>query len=121
VWADGSDTRPPVELDAAIIFAPVGPLVLAALRAVRKGGTVVCGGIHMSEIPAMPYSILWGERSVKSVANLTRRDAEEFLALAPRVPVQTTVHEYALGNAGRALEDLRHGHFEGAAVVVPGR
>ena len=121
VWAGGSDTLPPADLDAAIIFAPVGSLVPAALRAVRKGGTVVCGGIHMSEIPAMPYSILWGERSVKSVANLTRRDAEEFLALAPRVPVQTTVHEYALGDAGRALEDLRQGHFEGAAVVVPGR
>jgi propanol-preferring alcohol dehydrogenase len=119
VWAGGSDEMPPEALDAAILFAPVGPLVPAALRAVRKGGTVVCGGIHMSDIPPMPYSILWGERSVKSVANLTRRDGEEFLALAPEVPVRTTVHEYELEDAGRALEDLRHGRFEGAAVVVP--
>lgn len=119
VWAGGSDEMPPTELDAAILFAPVGALVPTALRAVRRGGTVVCGGIHMSDIPSMPYSILWGERSVKSVANLTRQDGEEFLALAPKVPIRTTVTAYALEEAGQALEDLRHGRFEGAAVVLP--
>lgn len=119
VWAGASGERPPVELDAAILFAPAGELVPAALRAVRKGGTVVCGGIHMSDIPSFPYEILWGERSVCSVANLTRRDGEEFLSLAPAVPVETTVHEYALEDADRALEDLREGRFEGAAVIVP--
>jgi propanol-preferring alcohol dehydrogenase len=118
-WAGDSSERPPDLLDAAIIFAPVGDLVPAALRAIRPGGTVVCGGIHMSEIPAFPYSLLWGERTVRSVANLTRRDGEEFLALAPDVPIETTVHEYALEDAGRALDDLRNGRFEGAAVVVP--
>lgn len=121
VWAGGSDEIPPVRLDAAIIFAPVGDLVPAALRAVRKGGTVVCGGIHMSEIPAFPYEILWGERVVRSVANLTRRDGEELLALAPEVPVETTVREYALEDANRALDDLRAGRLEGAAVLLPPR
>ncbi len=118
-WAGGSDEASPVELDAAIIFAPVGPLVPAALAAVRKGGTVVCGGIHMSDIPAFPYSILWGERTVRSVANLTRRDAIEFLELAPKVPVKTHVVEYPLAQANAALDDLRAGRLSGAAVLIP--
>ncbi|HUU43149.1 MAG TPA: zinc-dependent alcohol dehydrogenase family protein, partial [Planctomycetota bacterium] len=117
-WAGGSDETPPAALDAAIIFAPVGELVPAALRAVRKGGVVVCAGIHMSDIPSFPYDILWGERVVRSVANLTRRDGEEFLALAPRVPVETEVHPYPLERTGEALDDLREGRFTGAAVVV---
>jgi len=117
VWAGGSDERPPELLDAAIIFAPVGELVPAALRAVAKGGTVVCGGIHMSDIPSFPYDILWGERVVRSVANLTRSDGEELLALAPEVPIETTVTEYPLADANRALDDLRAGRFEGAAVL----
>ncbi|MFI5008898.1 MAG: zinc-dependent alcohol dehydrogenase family protein [Solirubrobacterales bacterium] len=116
-WAGDSLTAPPEELDAAIIFASAGELVPVALRALAKGGTVVCAGIHMSDIPSFPYSILWGERSVRSVANLTRRDAHEFLALAPRVPVRTDVHPYALEQAGDALEDLRAGRFQGAAVI----
>ena len=116
----GSDERPAQELDAAIIFAPVGALVPAALRAVRKGGIVVCGGIHMSDIPSFPYEILWGERTVKSVANLTRRDAEEFLELAPEVPVRTQIQEYPLSKANDALADLREGRLRGAAVLVPG-
>ena len=118
-WAGPSGERPPEQLDAAIIFAPVGALVPVALRALAKGGTVVCAGIHMSDIPSFPYADLWEERSIRSVANLTRRDGEEFLALAPRVPVRTTVHEYALGRAGDALDDLRAGRFSGAAVVRP--
>jgi propanol-preferring alcohol dehydrogenase len=118
VWAGGSDTLPPEPLDAAVIFAPVGALVPAALRAVKKGGTVVAAGIHMSDIPAFPYDLLWGERSVRSVANLTRRDAEEFLALAPRVPIDSDVTTYPLPDANRALDDLRHGRFDGAAVIV---
>ena len=118
-WAGGSDEQPPVELDAAIIFAPVGHLVPAALRAVRKGGVVVCGGIHMSDIPGFPYSILWGERTVRSVANLTRQDAIDFLALAPRVPVRTRVEEYPLEQANEALEALRSGNLTGAAVLRP--
>jgi len=118
VWAGGSDEAPPEPLDAAIVFAPVGDLVPAALRAIRKGGTVVCAGIHMSDIPSFPYALLWGERSVRSVANLTRRDGEEFLALAPRVPVRTEVTPYPLAEANRALDDLRAGRFTGAAVVV---
>jgi alcohol dehydrogenase, propanol-preferring len=118
-WAGGSDEAPPRELDAAILFAPVGALVPAALRAVRKGGTVVCGGIHMSDIPAFPYAILWGERVVRSVANLTRADAAEFLALAPRVPVRTEVETFALGQANEALDRLREGRLTGAAVLVP--
>ena len=117
-WVGGSDESPGCELDAAIIFAPVGDLVPAALRAVRKGGAVICGGIHMTPIPSFPYSILWGERTVRSVANLTRRDAEEFLALAPRVPVTTEVVTYPLEKANEALDDLRTGRLSGAAVLV---
>ena len=118
VWAGASGEAPPEELDAAILFAPVGALVPAALRAVRKGGIVVCGGIHMSDIPSFPYDILWGERVVKSVANLTRRDAIEFLELAPKVPVRTEVHEYPLSEANTALSDLRAGRLQGAAVLM---
>ena len=118
-WAGGSDEAPPAHLDAAILFAPVGGLVPAALAAVRKGGRVVCGGIHMSDIPAFPYRLLWEERSVVSVANLTRADGEEFLALAPRVPVRTTTRAYPLDMANEALDDLRSGRIEGAAVLVP--
>ena len=117
-WAGGSDEAPPEPLDAAVIFAPVGDLVPAALRAVVKGGTVVCGGIHMSEIPPIPYDILWGERVVRSVANLTRRDGEEFLEIAPQVPVRTEVQPYPLSEANRALDDLRSGNVRGAAVLV---
>ncbi len=118
-WAGGSDERPPEELDAAIIFAPVGPLVPAALRAIRPGGIVVCGGIHMSDIPAFPYELLWREKTVVSVANLTRRDGEEFLALAPKVPVKTEIEPMALGDANEALRRLRDGELTGAAVLVP--
>ncbi|MGK4003565.1 zinc-dependent alcohol dehydrogenase family protein [Sorangium sp. So ce1036] len=118
-WAGFSLDAPPEELDAALIFAPAGELVPAALRAVRKGGVVVCGGIHMSDIPSFPYSLLWGERVVRSVANLTRRDGEEFLAIAPRVPVRTEVTVYPLEAANTALDDLRNGRFSGAAVLVP--
>jgi propanol-preferring alcohol dehydrogenase len=117
-WAGGSDEPPPRPLDAAILFAPVGALVPAALRAVAKGGTVVCAGIHMSDIPSFPYALLWGERTVRSVANLTRRDGEEFLALAPRVPVRTEVVRYPLSRANEALSDLREGRLRGAAVLV---
>jgi len=117
-WAGGSDQTPPAGLDAAIIFAPVGALVPAALRAVRKGGTVVCGGIHMSDIPAFPYAILWGERRLCSVANLTRADAEEFLALAPRAGVRTEIETFPLAEANLALERLRAGHLTGAAVLL---
>jgi alcohol dehydrogenase, propanol-preferring len=120
LWVGGSDQRPPEPLDAAIIFAPVGPLVPAALAAVGKGGVVVAGGIHMSDIPRFPYSILWGERVVRSVANLTRRDAEEFLALAPQVPVRTEVHTLPLEQANEALACLREGRLRGAAVLLPG-
>jgi propanol-preferring alcohol dehydrogenase len=116
-WAGGSDEEPPDELDAAIIFAPAGPLVPASLRVLAKGGTVVCAGIHMTDIPSFPYEILWGERVIRSVANLTREDARGFLELAPRVPVRTEVHEYALADARDALEDLRAGRFTGAAVI----
>jgi propanol-preferring alcohol dehydrogenase len=118
-WAGASEERPPEELDAAIIFAPDGALVPLALCALAPGGTVVCGGIHMSDIPSFPYSALWQERVVRSVANLTRRDAEEMLALAPRVPVATRVSTYPLEQAERALQDLREGRFTGAAVLVP--
>ena len=118
-WAGGSDVAPPEPLDAALIFAPVGALVPAALRAVDKGGVVVCAGIHMSDLPSFPYADLWGERSIRSVANLTRADGEAFLALAPRVPVVTTVRPYPLAQANEALEDLRGGRLEGAAVLVP--
>jgi propanol-preferring alcohol dehydrogenase len=119
VWAGGSDERPAQELEAAIIFAPDGSLVPLALEAVARGGTVVCGGIHMSDIPSFPYSALWEERVLRSVANLTRADAEEFLALAPLVPVKTRVTEYELEQANEALSDLRAGRFSGAAVIVP--
>jgi len=118
-WAGDSSDPPPELLDAALIFAPVGSLVPAALRALGKGGVVVCGGIHMSEIPSFPYEILWNERVVRSVANLTRRDAQEFLALAAQVPVRTEVHPYPLSDANQALDALRHGRFRGAAVLVP--
>ena len=118
-WAGGSDQPPPVPLDAAIIFAPVGSLVPAALAAVRKGGTVVCGGIHMSDIPAFPYRLIWGERVLRSVANLTREDAIQFLALAPRVPVRTAVIQFPLHRANEALSALRHGKLSGAAVLIP--
>lgn len=117
-WAGGSDDAPPEPLDAAIIFAPAGALVPAALRTVAKGGTVVCAGIHMSDIPSFPYEVLWGERVVRSVANLTRRDGEEFFQLAPAVPVRTWVTEYPLADANRALDDLRNGNVQGAAVLV---
>lgn len=118
-WVGGSEEPPPEELDAAIIFAPVGALVPAALRAIRPGGIVVCGGIHMSDIPAFPYAILWEERRLVSVANLTRQDAEEFLALAPRVPVRTTIETMPLGQANEALSRLCEGRLTGAAVLVP--
>jgi propanol-preferring alcohol dehydrogenase len=118
VWAGDADTQPPEPLDAAILFAPVGALVPAALRAVAKGGTVVCGGIHMSDIPSFPYEILWGERVVRSVANLTRQDGEEFLALAPQVPVHTEVTAFPLEHANQALLALREGRLTGAAVLV---
>lgn len=116
-WAGDSTQTPPEKLDAALIFAPVGPLVVAALKATHKGGVVVCGGIHMSDIPAFPYSLLWEERVIRSVANLTRKDGEKFLALAPQVPVRTDVKVFPLEQAGEALEQLRNGQFTGAAVV----
>ena len=119
VWAGGSDETPPEELDAAIIFAPIGELVPAALRNVKRGGIVVCGGIHMSDIPSFPYRDLWQERTITSVANLTRRDGEEFLALAAKVPIHTETHRFALEEANAALEALREGKFSGAAVLVP--
>jgi propanol-preferring alcohol dehydrogenase len=118
VWAGASGDTPPEKLDAAIIFAPAGDLVPHALRAVDKGGTVVCGGIHMSDIPSFPYSILWEERSLCSVANLTRRDGEEFMALAPKVPVRTDIQTFRLDEANEALSRLRAGHIHGAAVLV---
>jgi propanol-preferring alcohol dehydrogenase len=117
-WAGGSDESPPEPLDAAIIFAPVGPLVPAALRHVERGGTVVCAGIHMSDIPAFPYRLLWGERVVRSVANLTRRDGEEFLRIAPAAGVRTETVPYALEQANEALADLRDGRMRGAGVLV---
>lgn len=117
-WAGGSDEMPPTSLDAAIIFAPVGPLVPMALRAVTKGGTVVCGGIHMSDIPSFPYADLWGERSIRSVANLTRRDAREFLAIAAKAGVRTEVQTYPLVEANTALDALRAGDISGAAVLT---
>jgi alcohol dehydrogenase, propanol-preferring len=116
-WAGGSDQPPPVPLDAALIFAPAGELVPAALRAVVPGGVVVCGGIHMSDIPSFPYQALWGERTLRSVANLTRQDGEELLALASEVPIRTETTAYRLEDANRALDDLRHGRFAGAAVL----
>ena len=118
-WAGDSTVDPPEPLDASLIFAPVGPLVTTALGATDRGGVVVCAGIHMSDIPSFPYELLWEERVLRSVANLTRRDGTEFLALAPRVPVRTEVTEYPLERANDALEDLRAGRFRGAAVIVP--
>jgi propanol-preferring alcohol dehydrogenase len=118
-WAGGSDEAPPERLDAAIIFAPVGALVPAALGAVDRGGSVVCGGIHMSDIPSFPYSLLWEERTITSVANLTRADGEEFLALAPLVPVRTEIETFPLEQANEVLERLRGGRLNGAAVLVP--
>jgi propanol-preferring alcohol dehydrogenase len=118
IWAGGSNELPPAKLDAAIIFAPVGELVPQALRAIGKGGVVVCGGIHMSDIPSFPYEILWEERSICSVANLTRRDGEEFLALAPKVPVRTEVQTFPLEAANEALDRLRSGRIHGAAVLL---
>jgi len=118
-WAGGSDVASPEPLEAAILFAPVGALVPAALKAVRKGGIVVCGGIHMSDIPAFPYALLWGERVVRSVANLTRADGEAFMALAARVPIRIEARRFALADANHALEELRAGRLEGAAVLVP--
>lgn len=119
-WAGDSDVLPPEPLDAAIIFAPVGKLVTTALRAVAKGGVVVCAGIHMSDIPTFPYKILWEERVLRSVANLTRRDGEEFLALAPQVPIRTAVNVFNLTDANEALDALRSGQIEGSAVLVVG-
>jgi propanol-preferring alcohol dehydrogenase len=119
VWAGGSDELPPESLDAAIIFAPVGALVPAALKAVKKGGRVVCGGIHMSDIPSFPYRVLWEERHVLSVANLTRADAHEFLAVAAQAGVRTEVTRYPLAQANAALADLRQGRLQGAAVLIP--
>lgn len=118
-WAGASDELPPEPLDGALIFAPVGDLVPLALKASDKGAVIVCGGIHMSDIPAFPYSILWEERSVKSVANLTRQDAREFLDIAFKIPVHTNINKYALSKANTALDDLRHGRFHGAAVLIP--
>ena len=118
-WAGGSDQAPPEALDAAIIFAPVGTLVPAALRTLKRGGTVVCAGIHMSDIPAFPYRDLWHERMICSVANLTRRDGEEFLALAARIPVRTETQTFPLAQANEALDALRSGKLRGAAVLVP--
>jgi propanol-preferring alcohol dehydrogenase len=119
VWAGASDAPPPLALDAALIFAPVGALVPAALAAVRKGGVVVCAGIHMSDIPAFPYELLWGERVLRSVANLTRRDGEEFLPLAAAIPLRPAVERFPLARAGDALAALRAGRLQGSAVLVP--
>lgn len=118
VWTGSSEEMPPLPLDAAIIFAPVGSLVPAALKAVKKGGIVVCAGIHMSDIPSFPYSILWGERMLRSVANLTRQDGEELLELAPKIPIRTEVNLYPLEEANQALDDFRHGRFPGTAVIT---
>src|SRR5579863_1799522 len=118
-WAGGSDERGPERLDAALLFAPVGALVPAALANVVKGGVVICAGIHMSDIPSFPYDRLWGERVVRSVANLTRQDAIELLELAPQIPIETRTRAYPLKEANGALDDLRHGRFDGAAVLVP--
>jgi propanol-preferring alcohol dehydrogenase len=118
VWAGDSTQAPPEELDAALIFAPVGSLIVDALRATTKGGTVVSGGIHMSDIPSFPYRLLWEERTIRSVANLTRKDGEDFLAVAPRVPVETQIHTYALETANQALDDIREGRLQGSAVLI---
>jgi propanol-preferring alcohol dehydrogenase len=117
-WTGGSDETPPQPLDAAIIFAPIGSLIPAALRTVRKGGAVIAAGIHMSDIPAFPYQVLWGERVVRSVANLTRSDGNEFMAIAAAMPIATKITRFALEDANQALEQLRRGQFTGAAVLV---
>jgi propanol-preferring alcohol dehydrogenase len=117
-WAGDSTQAPPEELDAALIFAPVGSLIVDALRATTKGGTVVSGGIHMSDIPSFPYRLLWEERTIRSVANLTRKDGEDFLAVAPRVPVKTQIHTYTLEAANQALDDIRSGRLQGSAVLI---
>ena len=117
-WAGDSGQLPPEEMDAAIIFAPAGELVPASLKAVRKGGKVICAGIHMSDIPSFPYADLWQERSIQSIANLTRKDGEEFLPLASAIPITTEVHQYPLEDANKALDDLREGRFTGAAVLT---
>lgn len=117
VWAGGSDELPPVRLDSAIIFAPDGALVPKALKATRKGGVVICAGIHMSDIPSFPYSLMWEERVLRSVANLTRKDGDDFLQLAPKIPIKTSVTKYPLDRANEALDDLRQGRFHGAAVI----
>ena len=119
-WAGDSDGLPPAPLDAALIFAPVGELIPRALRAVRKGGIVVCGGIHMSDVPSFPYSILWEERTICSVANLTRKDGEEFLALAPRIPIRCEIQRFALRDSNEAIARLRRGGVKGAVVLIPG-
>jgi propanol-preferring alcohol dehydrogenase len=119
-WAGESSQAPPQPLDAALLFAPVGALVPTALRAVRPGGTVVCAGIHMSDIPSFPYAWLWGERRIVSVANLTRQDGDDFMRVAATIPLQVSTHTYALDRANEALDDLRAGRFAGAAVLVPG-
>jgi alcohol dehydrogenase, propanol-preferring len=119
-WAGDSNSKPPEEMDAAILFAPVGALIPEALRHVAKGGTVVCAGIHMSDVPAFPYSILWGERNIRSIANLTRRDGEEFLALAPKAGIRTEIETFKLEQANEALDRLRNGNIRGAAVLVMG-
>ncbi len=121
VWSGASDAMPPAELDAALLFAPVGALVPLALKAIRRGGTVVCAGIHMSDIPAFPYELLWGERTLRSVANLTRRDGVDFFREIERHPVRTHVQTYDMADASTALDDLRHGRVQGAAVLVPKR
>jgi propanol-preferring alcohol dehydrogenase len=118
IWAGDALAGPPEELDAVIVFAPVGALVPAALRHVRKGGSVICAGIHMSDIPSFPYELLWGERAIRSVANLTRADGKEFLALAPTVPVRTEIERFALEDANEALDRLRRGALRAAAVLV---
>jgi propanol-preferring alcohol dehydrogenase len=116
-WVSGSETLPPEKLDAAIIFAPVGKLVPQALKAIKKGGRIVCAGIHMSDIPGFPYKDLWEERSIESVANLTRQDGVDFMKLAPKIPVESNVTTYPLEEANEALNDLREGNFEGSAVL----
>jgi len=118
IWAGNSNETLPHLLDAAIIFAPVGSLILHALANTRKGGIVICAGIHMSNIPSFPYELIWGERTLYSIANLTRRHGEEFLSLAPTIPVKTEVHQYSLRDVNQALDDLRHGCFTGSTVVV---
>jgi propanol-preferring alcohol dehydrogenase len=117
-WAGDSDKQPPEELDAALVFAPVGSLIVSALRATVKGGTVISGGIHMSDIPTFPYNLLWEERVIRSVANLTRQDGEEFLEIAPKVPVKTEIEVFPLAEANKALDKLRNGRLQGAAVLV---